>query len=59
MYKAIAFFVKLGPWDEQKGAVGKARSTSLLTLESISGEFGLFEAYSFIWIILRQGKTRN
>jgi len=39
--------------------VGKARSTSFLTLESISGEFGSFEAYSLIWIMLGRGKTRN
>jgi len=32
--------------------VGKARSTSLLTLESISGESALFEAYSLICTML-------
>jgi len=34
--------------------LGKTRSTSLRTLESISGEFGLFEAYSLICIMLEQ-----
>jgi len=36
--------------------VGKALFTSLLALENTSGEFALFEAYSFIWIMLGAGK---
>jgi len=48
-----------GAVPEEKAPTGKARSTSLLILENISEEFGSFEAYSFIWIMLERGKTRN
>ncbi len=45
------------PVEEER--LGKARSTSVVTLEVISGEYGLFEAYSLICIMLGRGKARD